>query len=364
MKKVYFLAGLILILVIGLGVGYQYKTKQDVERNRQFSELFEAAKGDFEGAKGLASLDPPAAKEKLQKAKDEITKALGIKSDSGAQDLKKQIETEEGNILQQFNVSKLPVFLDLNLVKDGFQASQMSLSGNTLLLLDTNSKSLVSVDMAKKSNQVLAGKDQLGDAKLASVNGDNAFVFSADKGVVKIGITDKKATVVSKTNSEWGKITDIAGFAGNVYIIDSLKNQIWKYLVTLDGYSDKRNYLNDGVKADFAGTLRMQIESSIYVLKQNGDIARFTRGASDNFSVGGLDKNIKDPKSIFVSSDTDNFYVLDSGNSRLVVLTKTGAYKSQYQAAEFNQASDLVVDEKGKKVYLLIGSKIYSMDLK
>ncbi len=355
---------LILILVLGLGVGYQFKTKADAEKNAKFTGLFSSAKGDFDAAKGLASLDPPAAKAKLTQAKDELIKALAIKSDPEALDLKKQIEAEEGSILQQFSVSKLPVFLDLSLIKDGFQSTQMSLSTGKLVLLDTNSKTLVAIDMVKKSNQILAGKDTLGEAQSASINGDSVFVYSSDKGILKVGLSDKKVVVVSKKDDDWGKITDLAGFAGNVYVLDSLKNQIWKYLVTANGFGDKKNYLNDGVKADFAGALRMQIESSVYVLKQGGEILRFTRGASDNFSIGGLDKGIKDPKSIFVSSDTDNFYVLDSGNSRLVVLTKTGAYKQQYQAPEFGTANDLVVDEKSKQVYLLLDGKIYSSDLK
>ena len=56
--------------------------------------------------------------------------------------------------------------------------------------------------------------------------------------------------------------------------------------------------------------------------------------------------------------------MLDSGNSRLLVLTKTGTYKGQITGDKFGQASDLVVDEKGKKVYLLDGSKIYQVELK
>lgn len=91
---------------------------------------------------------------------------------------------------------------------------------------------------------------------------------------------------------------------------------------------------------------------------------RLTKGAPDNFAYGGLDTNIKTPKSFFVSSDTDNLYLLDSGNSRLVVLSKTGQYKSQYKGDRFGSATDLAVDEAGKKVYLLDSGKIYSTDLK
>ena len=354
---------ILLILVLGSGIGYQYKLTQDNEKSRQFNELFLSAKGDYGAAKGLADLDPVAAKAKLTSAKESLNKALVIKSnDSEATNLKNQIEREEAGILQQFEV-KLPEFLDLSLIKDGFKAETLSLSGNQILLLDKGAGTLVSVDLKNKSHSVLAGKDALGSAQLASVNGDNGFVYSTDKGVVKVG-KDKKATSVAKKDDEWGNIVDLAGFASNVYLLDKDKNQIWKYLATSSGFSDKKEYLVSDTKADFSNAIRMQIESSIYVLKQGGEIFRFTRGAADNFSIGGLDKNIKDPKSIFVSSDTDNFYILDSGNGRLVVTTKTGAYKAQYQAGEFGTASDLVVDEKEKKVYVLENNKVFQMDLK
>ena len=358
------LAGL-LILALGLGVGYQINISRDRESTKQFNELFEIAKGDFDAAKGLANLDPAASKARLTSAKDSLNKALAIKpGNSEAANLKTQIEKEEAQILQQFEVPKLPEFLDLGLIKDGFKADTLSLSVGKLLLLDKNAGSLVSVDLKTKSHSVLAGKDALGSAESASVNGDNTFIYSGDKGIVKVVISDKKATSVAKKDDEWGNIVDLAGFASNVYLLDAGKNQIWKYLATSSGFSDKREYLISDTKADFSNAIRMQIESSIYVLSKGGEILRFTRGAPDNFSLGGLDKGILDPKSIFVSSDTDSFYILDSGNKRLVITTKTGAYKAQYQAEEFGIASDLVVDEKEKKVYVLENNKVYTMDLK
>ena len=45
-------------------------------------------------------------------------------------------------------------------------------------------------------------------------------------------------------------------------------------------------------------------------------------------------------------------------------MDKKGVYKAQYQSDKFGSLSDLVVDEKRKKAYLLDGSKIYVMELK
>ncbi len=362
----------VLILIIMGGIGFKYKAGRDKEKNLQFSQSYQQAKDSFEAAKGLASLNPADAKVKLDSAKDEVVKALRIKpKDTGALSLKKQIEDEGPTILQQSSVSDFPVFLDLDLVKKNFRAQKLSLSGSKILLLDPDVKTLVVVDLTKKSNQILAGSEQLGEAASAALNGSLAFVFSKDKGILRVDTTGSKVSSVSKIDTGWGSIADLYGFGGNIYALDAGKNMIWKYLPVRQaglpaaaGYSDKREYLTKGTTVDLTSAVRMQIESSVYVLKAGGEILRFTKGDKDNFSYSGLPSGVKDPKSIFVSSDTDNLYVLDSGNSRLLILTKTGAYKGQITGGKFATASDLVVDEVGKKVYLLEGSKIYSVDLK
>ncbi|MBI2020611.1 hypothetical protein HYS94_04285 [Candidatus Daviesbacteria bacterium] len=356
---------IIIILVIALGVGYQYKVSRDQQTQQQFNNLIQEAKDDFNGAKGLASLNPKEAKDRLESAKGKVNQALKLKpKDEEAINLKNQIEQESASILKQSTASEFPEFLDLDLIKKDFKADKMTLSSGKMLVLDPVTKTLVSIDVSKKSHQILAGSEQLGQAKASSINGSLAFVYSEDKGILRVDITNKKVSEAAKKDDQLQQIADIYGFAGNIYLLDSGGNQIWKYLPTPSGYSDKRAYLTAETKADFSGSVRMQIESSVYVLKSNGEMLRFTRGSQDSFAYSGLDQNVKDPKSFFVSSDTEDLYLLDSGNSRLVILTKAGEYKGQISGEKFGTATDLVVDEVGKKVYLLEGSKIYQVDLK
>lgn len=358
------LAVMLLVIIAG-GTAYKYKVSKDQKINAEFNQALQQAKDDFNAAKGLATLNPGEAKNKLESAKDKVALALSLKTKSTeAQNFKKLIEDETPQIMQQSSVSDFPVFLDLDLVKKDFKAQNMSMSSGKLLLLDPDVKTLVMVDLVKKSNKILAGSTQLGEAKFASLNGSMAFVYSEDKGILRVDSSNSKVSAVAKLDEDWGSIADIYGFAGNVYALDSLKNQIWKYLPTSGGYSDKREYLTKGTSADFASAQKIQIESSIYVLKRGGEIARFTKGDKDNFSYSGLPSGVKEPKSIFVSSDTDNLYVLDSGNLRLLVLSKLGEYKSQVIGSKFGTVTDIAVDEVTKKVYLLEGSKIYSIDLK
>lgn len=361
--RVRVILAVILILIIATGVGLKFKAIKDSEKDVKFNGLITLARNDYRAAEGLKTLNPAEAILKISSAKESLDQALKLKpTDPEALNLKKQIE-ENGLSLGQKFESKFSEYLDLELVKKGFRSTRMSLSTGNLLLLNPDDATLVVIDLDKKSQQILAGKEKLGEAKFSSINGDVAFSFASDKGITLINLSSEKASNSAKPDTEWGQIADLYGFGGNIYLLDK-SGQIWKYLSFLGGYSDKRKYLLDGVKPDFSNALRMQIESSVYVLKSGGEILRFTRGELDNFSIGGLDKGIKDPKSFFVSSDTDNLYILDSGNSRLVVLNKTGGYVAQYSGDKFGSASDLVVDEEGKKVYLLENSKIYVMDLR
>lgn len=360
---------LILIIIIGISIGFKVTDDKNKEKIRQLNAHLQQAKDDFEAAKNLKDLNPQDTKAKLESAKSGAEKALTINPKSvEALDLKNQIAKDTDSILKQFSAGNFPEFLDLELIKKNFRADKMSLSDGKLLLLDPSLKTLVTIDMEKKSQSIIAGSSQLGDSLIASINSGFGFTYSKDKGIIRTDINNQKQTIVAKKGADLPDIVDMAGFASNVYVLDSENppagGKIWKYVATASGFSDKREYLNSGVSADFKGAVRMQIESSIYILKSDGEMLRFTKGNKDTFSYSGLPSNIKEPKSFFVSSDTDNLYILDSGNSRLLVLSKTGEYKAQYQGEKFATASDLVVDEVGKKVYLLDGGKIYTTDLK
>lgn len=355
----------VLILVLLVGGGLKYKNIKDLEKQQNFQKFFDLAQNDFNAAASLQTLNPPDAQTKLDQAKNELDQALKIKpGNSQALQLKQQINDSEDKILQKFDSLDTPLFLDLSLIKKDFAAKNLSYSDGKILILDPQEKTLAAVDVTKKSQQVLAGEKQLGSAKIASLSDSTAFVYSLSKGVVKIDLGSQKDNVVAKSDSDWGQIVDVAGFGSNIYLLDSGKSKIWKYIPASGSYADKREYLSKDVKTDLTGAVRMQIESSIYVLKQNGEILRFTKGSSDTFSFQGLDQNLANPVGFFTSSDVDNLYILDTGNSRILVVTKTGVYKQQYHSDKFTKATDLVVSEGGKKAYFLVDNKIYSLDLK
>jgi hypothetical protein len=240
----------------------------------------------------------------------------------------------------------------------------MSYSLGNILLLDSKTKSLVVLDTDKKTNTILAGPTQLGDAKYASINGDTAYVYSSDKGVLMTDINTPKVLPIIPPDPEWGQITDIYAFSGSIYLLDSIKNEIWKYVPVASGFSDKQIYIRDNQGVDFIGATKLKIDFSVWVLKPGPEIYRFTGGNLDNFAIGGLDKSTSDIPSFAVSEEKDEMYVLDNTNSRLLILNKNGEYQSEYTGSSFGQMEDVVVDDGKKVLYLLDKGTIYQLNLK
>ena len=108
----------------------------------------------------------------------------------------------------------------------------------------------------------------------------------------------------------------------------------------------------------------MTIDGSIWIIESNGTVLKLTKGKADSFNVSGLDKPFTSPTKIFTKNDFNNVYILDNGNGRIVVLTKDGTYKEQYQATVIKNAKDFEVNESGKKIFILSGGKIYEIGLK
>lgn len=275
----------------------------------------------------------------------------------------KQASKEQKEPSKKLEIKEFPLFLSLDLIKKDFKGRRLSHSLGKILILDENSKSLSLIDLANKNSQLLAGSPQLGKASFSSLNGDNAFVFSEDKGIVRVDSVGKKAEVVIKPDPQWGRISDIFAFSGNVYLLDSLKNQIWKYVPIASGYTDKTTYLNED-KTDLSGSRKLFIDYSVWSLKGEAELIKFTAGNKDFFSIGGLEEGIEKITSFFAPEEEDKIYVLDSENSRIIILKKNGEFINELKGDKFKTASDLVIDEKAKKLYLLENNKIYQIDLK
>jgi hypothetical protein len=272
--------------------------------------------------------------------------------------------------------------LNQNLARDSFTSSKKTID-DSLSNFEKNSneqKQLLSLlakvntEIAKTSgvNAVLAkpvGSDKsdflkfVSGVKALAFGQDGDTVYSVDKdGVYKTTKGKENTKQIIKNDGDFKNPAGVAPYLSNIYVLDKAKGGIIKFVGGSEGFG-KANYFTD-TQPDLSTAKSIAIDGSIWILLSDGIVLKYTKGKAETFSAMGLDSPLSSPTKIYTNTDLNNVYVLDNGNSRIVVFDKSGNYKSQYSSSVLGPAKELEVLESDKKIYALSGGKIYEIDVK
>lgn len=342
--------------------------QQDARKSGEAAKVLDQARRAFEEGNALFELNPVKGRERLQTAYDllsPLVQTISPKSTEGRQvselftAVSEQLKLSKNSVLQE------PVlFYDAGLLKQGSTIGSVGIYERVAALLDTASPTVYQLDIISKNGQIVAGGVAYTGGKLTAIHGETIYVLTSE-GINAVRMSDKKTTpqVVGKTD-EWKIISAIASYGGNLYLLDSGASRIWKYVATENGFSKLGEYLNPDTFVDFSQGTSMAIDGTIWVGTNDGKILRFVGGKQDTFAPQGVEPALGSSLALFTSDEVKNLYVLDASNKRVVVLDKDGIYLGQYVWQGDLTPIQLVVSETNKKILLLAGGKLYSLDLK
>lgn len=325
-KVILTIVAIILIVFVG-SIIFALNKQQNEKIQTAFQSVYPQAQKKYSEGQNLAGLNQNLARDSFSEAQQILL--------AGKDKLPKNSKEEKQilSLLAQVNNA-------LN-TTSGVTNSQASLVGTNvspMLLAETKNDGLYFTE---------------DDSHIYGLTSDQVYSLNNDG-------TNKKTLI--KNSSDWQKAGGLSSYFGNIYVLDKNQNQILKFVQTDSGFS-KTNYFSS-TSPDLSKAISMAIDSSIYVLSLDGGVAKYTKGNAENFSLTGIDKPLSNPTGIFTTIGDNNIYILDNGNSRIVVFDKSGNYKSQYQATVIKIAKDFEVLEKDKKIYVLSSGKIYEIDLK
>jgi len=132
------------------------------------------------------------------------------------------------------------------------------------------------------------------------------------------------------------------------YFLDSAKNQIYRYPRADGGFGEKTNWLKDDT--DLSGAKDMAVNENIYVT-DGKNIWKFYRGKKQDFTIETTATPISINK-LYTKPNSQNLYVLDKTNSRIIKLGSDGTIIAQYYHPEIGTAFDFAVDEETQKIYI------------
>ncbi|MDO8487685.1 MAG: hypothetical protein Q7S31_00025 [bacterium] len=360
-KTMYLGIGFLAILFLVVG-GWQWRRTVQANQTSVYNQQVEEVVHQFNEARALVDLNPVRSRQLLAEVDAQVKKLAETKKGQKDERLA-NVTSDFGQVLGAATGVK-PVqpseVLDLNWIRPDMVGSRLALAEGKLVVLDNQANRLALVNPDKKSGEILAGVADLGrTTAVASYPGK--IMVASDKGLIECLLPQFKCTLKVETAATV-EIKDMAMFAGNIYILNS--SGVFRHQVIDSGFSAAADWLaEDEDKSQFSSSSNLAIDAYIWVMQTDSQIYKYSRGVKDNFSVADLDKPFASQAILYTDADAEKLYVLDKGNGRVVVLNKTGAYESQYQFDQAKEAADIGVDEKAGLIYVLSGSKIWSIKL-
>lgn len=290
------------------------------------------------------------AKQDLEKLKKEV----GKRKQNDLKDISDLITKEENKITKK-EEKKYDEFYDLTVDNKNAKGSKMFLSSNILSILDTTQGIIYTLSLDKKSLDKIQASSIKSAQKMSRY--EDVIIFYTSDGFYKVDSNGEISKVIEK-DADWGTITDLWIYNGNIYALDSVKDQIYKYLVAESGYSAKTSYFTGGLSG-LKDANSLAIDSSVYVGFPD-HIFKFTAGSQDEFKTSFPNSNIRITK-VFTAKDLEKVYAWDKTNGSLYVLGKNGTYERELYSPVLKQITDFIV--YNNNAYLLSGQKIYVMSV-
>lgn len=349
---------LLILLMVSVVLGMRQRSRRQ-EGGGQAAILRQAQTKKGEGD-ALIDLNPIRARQLLLEARDLINEISDEEATQAVLDFKVELEQSLSLVMREHEVEPISYF-DLVFIKDGAKGDDLAISGGEMVIFDKEKRAIYSLEIATKQSAFLAGGESLVDGQQVAAFLPKIYLLT-ERGVLEFDKETKREKLVIEPDDEWGEIVDFRAFGGNLYLLDK-GGEIWKYPGIEGGFGAYRFWLK-GEEPDFSDAVGMSIDGSIWILKRNGTILKFTQGGRDPFTISGLDQPLNNPTAIFTDDDQENLYIVDKGNSRVVVINKSGEYDSQYLWQGMGDIVGLVASEEEKKILLLSANQIFAIEIK
>jgi len=360
----YLVGGLVIALIVfSIGVSTLSKSKTRsaeqesyVARVEQIEDMIERAAGAiiykdedqarslYGNARTLVENLPTDTEERtataaeyladIQVALDEISHLVTIPNPPLLGDLAELNESLKGNALIRTNDTLYAVGSD----------------GGLYELLQSEKRFTVSVNGTGLSVVAAAAED--GAMYLLSNDGGSQ-VYTAGTETFDEVLTTNESLV------------DLVAYANRLYLLrpstDDQEGQVLRSGRTGSTFGEPTDWISQRT-ADFSTAVSLAIDGTVFVLNKNGVITRFSSGSEVGWDAGTVDPPLTAATHIYTDGESAYVYVLEPDTKRIVVFEKeTGDFVVQYRSESFSDLTGIVVDEADYSLYLLAGSKLYSI---
>lgn len=349
----------------------------------QFRQTLDGATVILDEIDSLA--DPNAAVQRLPAAKELLDKARAMRPDDPRLDAVETRYQELSDRIEQVEplYGVVPMW-DFN--QEGQNLARVVVGGDSLYVLDKGKNEVYRLimsslgDSAKPAEQptVVKKAQQVGDHVVSDLL-DMAWVGGAGNQRSKLLVLDTAGGLIGYDSTygasnlplggqdKWQQPRLVMGYGGNLYIVDSKGNQIWRYRPGAKGYEGAPEpYFASGSPTDLTGVQAIAIDGSVWLLFPDGRLLKFLAGEAQPFIPKGPPGTPKSPVDVAAPLEGDRLYVADAGTGRIVEYSKDGTLNRQLRPREGDILKDvrsIYLDESASALYILTGNRLYKANL-
>lgn len=345
---------------------------QILANNRKGAEITQQIKTESEFATSKTAFEKQTENLALGRTVDydKIQELLSFFEDA----IENNVNAEEASTI----VQRIKTILDERTITKRFfdpqtfdfplEKGKLALFGTDIYSIDSDGKIYVA-DTRNKETRLIASIDesygQAVDINYQSSSGK--LLIMTSRGLLVSFDPSSRSQELLKIEGDagWSNAQAIATYSSNIYILNSEAGQVWRHSKTADLYAKGTSSIS-GDNATLRGAIDIAIDGSIYILQNNGQIAKFTQGIKDNsFSSRGIPEpsdQVLVPAGLFVSENTNYLYLLDKKENRIIKFDKSGNFLSQYVFDNIT-IEDFAVNERLGKIWAYSETKIFEGDL-
>ncbi|KKW32604.1 MAG: hypothetical protein UY76_C0022G0004 [Candidatus Uhrbacteria bacterium GW2011_GWA2_52_8d] len=362
----YLLGGIaVSVIVLVIGITVISKTQARAMEEKTYLEQLTSIEDLMElGVGALIYKDENQARSLYMNAQTLIS-ALPTNSserEEKAEELIQDLQAALNEIRHLVTIPNPPLLADLETLTDGVFGNSLTLASGNVLVAGSDGR-LYQFNKTEKRFDVVASLSTGSLSPIAMSQEDGRTYLLDQEGTV-YGVSFENQTLnpLSISDDRW---VDLEAYATRLYFLrpttDSAEGQIFRFNRSGSSFDGESEWITSRtIPFDFATSIA--IDGDVYVLMGDGSISRFVNGSEEGWGTGVVDPRITQATKLWTSPESSYLYVLEPSTQRLIVFQKeTGAFVVQYRSDAFQGLSDFVVDEAGYTIYLLAGSKLYSI---
>jgi len=353
-------------VVLMIGLGFLTTSHLASKEQKRFEKQVSTIEETIEQASGaLIYKDENQARVLFKQAQDLLSALPKNKPDREARAQKIQNEIDVAmNELRKIVMIPNPIVLgDVQDSAQGTTGTAMVTSGSDIFVAGSDQR-VYQFDRLQKKFTVLTANPLSSPIAHLRADEGNIFAFDANRNLTEIkkGATEATPLPLTWDHQNW---KDVVAYANRLYVLQSspqdTDSQIIRFNQSGETFGDGKNWITSRT-SPLTNAVSLTIDGALYVLEPNGIIKRFENGSETGWNAELIEPAFETATNIWTLPQSAYLYVLEPARKRLVVFEKkTGAFVVQYTSDAFTDLKDVSVDEKGYTIYLLGGSKLYSI---